>query len=227
MMDKQALQAEINKVEWFHQIDLGQGIITPGADQSAAKLAFYDFPDSFAGKTVIDIGAWNGAFSFEAERRGASDILATDHFCWSGPGPDGKPGFDLAKNVLNSKVREQDIAVEDLSPETVGTWDYVLFLGVFYHLPDPIAVLPLLYAITRQTLIIETLLDCTLLNFPAMAYFGGIDGSRRAMKFVPNEAFIVATLCDLGFRSVDAKPAYYHDTIDNRPVYRRAFHAQR
>jgi tRNA (mo5U34)-methyltransferase len=226
MMDKQALQAEIDKIDWWHQIDLGQGIITPGPDQSALKMTFWDFPDSFAGKTVIDIGAWNGAFSFEAERRGASDVLATDHFCWSGPGSDGKPGFDLAKSVLNSKVRELNIAVEDLSPETVGTWDYVLFLGVFYHLPDPIAALPRLYAITRQTLIIETLLDGTFLNFPAMVYHGGIDG-RRVIKFVPNEAFIVAALRDLGFKSVDAKPAYYHDTIDNRPVYRRAFHAHR
>ena len=60
-----------------------------------------------------------------------------------------------------------------------------------------------------------------------MAYYGGIDGTHRAMKFVPNEAFLVAALCDLGFQSVDAKPAYHHDTIDNRPVYRRAFNAHR
>jgi tRNA (mo5U34)-methyltransferase len=226
-MDQQTLQAEIEKIGWFHQIDLGQGIITPGPDQTAQKVGYCHFPDSFIGKTVIDIGAWNGAFSFEAERRGASDVLATDHFCWSGPGPDGKPGFDLAKRVLKSKVREQEIAVEDLSPETVGTWDYVLFLGVFYHLPDPIAVLPRLYAITRQTLIIETLLDGTFLNFPAMIYHGGIDGARREAKFVPNEAFLVAALRDLGFQSVDVKPAAYHDMIDNRPVYRRPFHAHR
>jgi hypothetical protein len=60
-----------------------------------------------------------------------------------------------------------------------------------------------------------------------MAYLGGIDGLPQAMKSVPNEAFLVATLCNLGFKSVDAKPACYHDTIDNRPVYRRSFHVHR
>jgi tRNA (mo5U34)-methyltransferase len=72
---QETLQVEIDKVEWFHQIDLGQGLIAPGADQSTLKAGFCDFPDSFAEKTVIDVGAWNGAFSCEAERCGVSDVL--------------------------------------------------------------------------------------------------------------------------------------------------------
>lgn len=35
------------------------------------------------GKTVLDIGAWDGFFSFEAERRKAARVLALDHYAWS------------------------------------------------------------------------------------------------------------------------------------------------
>ena len=40
-------------------------------------------PKSLEGKTVLDIGAWDGYFSFEAERRGASRVVALDHYVWS------------------------------------------------------------------------------------------------------------------------------------------------
>ena len=46
---------------------------------------------------MLDIGAWDGFFSFEAERRGASRVLATDHFCWSGEGWGTKAGFPVQK----------------------------------------------------------------------------------------------------------------------------------
>lgn len=223
----EALAAEVAKLEWFHRIDLGDGVITPGPDDFAAKLKLFDFPESFAGKTVLDIGSWNGAYSFEAERRGARDVLATDHFCWEGLGPNGKPGFDLAKRALKSKVREKVISVEDISAETVGTWDVVLFLGVFYHLPDPLMPLSNLLAVTRETLILETVIDPSQNEFPAMFYYGGLGGAPARQKFVPNEAFIDAGLRDIGFRVVEAKSPGYHEVYQGRPLYRRAFHAHR
>ena len=58
---------------WWHRIDLGHGIVTPGLDDSPVKLGTLSFPPNLSGKTVLDIGAWDGFFSFEAERRGASD----------------------------------------------------------------------------------------------------------------------------------------------------------
>ena len=78
------LASEMRNIRWFHTIDLGGGLMTPGKDPSGKKLATLGFPADLTGKTVLDIGAWDGFFSFEAERRGASRVLATDQFCWGG-----------------------------------------------------------------------------------------------------------------------------------------------
>lgn len=91
-------------------------------------------PDDITGKTVVDIGAWDGAFSFDCERRIAARVLATDHFIWERM---GHGGFDLAHEVLQSRVESKTIRVEDLSPETVGVFDGALFLGVLYHAQNP------------------------------------------------------------------------------------------
>ena len=34
------------------------------------------------GKSVLDIGAWDGKYSFEAERAGAARVVALDHYVW-------------------------------------------------------------------------------------------------------------------------------------------------
>jgi len=69
---------------WWHSIDLGHGVTTPGrksTEQLRAELAALDLP-SLSGKTVLDVGAWDGYFAFEAERRGAARVVALDHFVW-------------------------------------------------------------------------------------------------------------------------------------------------
>jgi len=70
---------------WWHSIDLGEGVVTPGrksAELLAGEWDALDLPD-LAGKSVLDIGAWDGYFSFEAERRGAARVVALDHYVWS------------------------------------------------------------------------------------------------------------------------------------------------
>jgi hypothetical protein len=69
---------------WWHSIDLGDGVITPGHKDPSfirRELASMRIPP-LAGKSVLDIGAWDGFFSFEAERQGARRVVALDHFVW-------------------------------------------------------------------------------------------------------------------------------------------------
>lgn len=69
---------------WWHSIDLGQGVVTPGFKRPEVledELAKLQLP-VLNGKTVLDIGAWDGFFSFEAERRGAQRVVALDHYSW-------------------------------------------------------------------------------------------------------------------------------------------------
>src|SRR5688500_12377798 len=137
-MADQSLAAKVAAHRWYHTIDLGGGVVTKGVDASPARLIQLGLPASLAGKTVLDVGAWDGFFSFEAERRGAARVVAADHYSWHGTGWGTKAGFELARAALGSRVEDLDVDVMDLSPERAGTFDVVFFLGVLYHLPNPL-----------------------------------------------------------------------------------------
>jgi hypothetical protein len=63
---------------WYHRIKLTDGVITPG--WAPIDAASYRIPDDLTGKCVLDIGAWDGYWSFEALRRGADQVVAIDDF---------------------------------------------------------------------------------------------------------------------------------------------------
>jgi tRNA (mo5U34)-methyltransferase len=85
-LSKEQLEEMVRSVPyWWHAIDLGHGVVTPGhksAEHLAAEIQSLRLPD-LRGKSVLDVGAWDGFYSFEAERRGARRVVALDHFCWA------------------------------------------------------------------------------------------------------------------------------------------------
>ena len=87
-------EAELTQICFFHSFELPDGEIINGLTPLAAEqaAAAWTFRHGVQGRTVLDVGAWDGFYAFEAERRGASRVLATDHFCWSGPGWGTKDG---------------------------------------------------------------------------------------------------------------------------------------
>jgi tRNA (mo5U34)-methyltransferase len=187
---------------WWHRIDLGHGVVTPGLDDSPSKLQSLGLPADLSGKSVLDIGAWDGFFSFEAERRGA-DVLATDYYCWTGAGIQDKGGFDIAKRVLQSKVREKTVRVEDIPAANLGCFDVVLFLGVLYHSPDPLGYLRILRSVTKGVAIIETHVDLLDVNRPALAYYPGSTLNGDATNFFgPNEGAVHGMCQDVGFSQI-------------------------
>src|ERR671934_3136918 len=99
-MASDQLRAAVNRIKWFHRIDLGHGVITPGDDDTPAKLATLGFPEDLRGQTVLDIGAWDGFFSFEAERRGASRGAAPHSVFLTGQGGGAENGVGLARRAL-------------------------------------------------------------------------------------------------------------------------------
>ena len=203
MAAREELLKEVNGIRWFHRIPLGQGIVTPGVDDTAAKLARLQLPEKFTGKSVLDIGAWDGFFSFEAERRGASRVLAVDSYSWTGDGWGTKKGFDLVRRVLNSKVEEREMEVLDIAPEKIGTFDVVFFLGVLYHMRHPLLALEKVASVTNQQLILETKVDLLTWRTPAMAFYRDRELNNDPTNWwAPN----VPALCDMlravGFRSV-------------------------
>lgn len=226
---------------WWHSIDVGQGVTTPGqktAIKLAAELESLRLP-ALGGKTVLDIGAWDGFYSFAAERMGATKVTALDHFIWSidlaeheryyrdciarGVAPEpyetmpyyrpadlpGKRGFDTAHELLGSKVHDivADFMIAD--PNTLGTFDVVLFLGVLYHMRHPLHSLEKLAALTREVAIIETeAIVLPGLEDQAFCEFFERDELNHDVSnwWAPNEKALVGMCRAVGFRHVTVTP---------------------
>jgi tRNA (mo5U34)-methyltransferase len=217
------LKAKVDAIQWWHSIDLGDGIRTPGMNDTPRRLPLIGLPDDLSGVTVIDIGAWDGFYSFEAERRGATRVLATDSFCWGGGGWGTKAGFDLAHAVLGSKVESKNIDVLELSPEIVGTFDLVLFLGVLYHMRHPLLALERVFSVTARQAIIETHVELMTEGRPAMVFYpGGELLGDQTNWWGPNPAAVEAMLKSVGFLEVKLFAQELGDTAG-----RMVFHAWR
>jgi tRNA (mo5U34)-methyltransferase len=198
------LRAAAARVSWFHSIELEPGFVTPGRADTSAQLPRLHLPD-LTGKTVLDVGAWDGFFSFEAERRGAARVVALDTFSWQQRGDGtGKDGFELARRTLASKVEDVEVDVLDISPETVGgTFDVVLFLGVLYHLRHPLLAIEKLRSVCNELLILETHVDLIGTRRPAAAFYPGMELEGDWTNWWgPNPAAVTGMLEQSGFRDV-------------------------
>ncbi len=142
MKQDEVLQAIHSVKSWYHRIEVAPGIVTPGINDSSSVLKLLGLPRDCKGMRVLDIGARDGFFSFELERRGA-EVVALDHI-----GPDDN-GFNVAKRLLGSKVTHVQQSVYEVSPDTLGEFDLVLFLGVLYHLRDPMLALDTLWRVLK------------------------------------------------------------------------------
>jgi tRNA (mo5U34)-methyltransferase len=135
---------------WWHSFELPDGTFIEGVCPLAGlknRLAQFPIPEDLRGKRVLDIGAWDGWYSFEMERRGA-EVLAIDN--WD------NPLFHQARAMLNSRVEYRQIDMYELTPERVGRFDIVLFLGVLYHLKHPLLALERVCALTTEMAAVDS-----------------------------------------------------------------------
>ena len=194
------IREAISGITWYHQIPLGNGVVTPGSDSTIERLALIGLPDDLTGRTVLDIGAWDGAFSFEAERRRAARVVAVDSFCWNGEGWGTKDGFECARRLLGSRVEDREVEVLDLSPDTVGVFDLVLFLGVLYHLKHPVLALERVASVCREQLILWTQVDMLDCDRPAAAFYPGTELNNDPTNWWgPNPHAVIGMLTTAGF----------------------------
>jgi SAM-dependent methyltransferase len=129
----------------YQNVSLPFGFNTGGTDRSpTAKLIF---PSDLSGKSVFDVGCMYGYFAFEAEERGATQIV----------GGEIDPN-DVAKCRLlaSAKSSAAKFLVWDIEHDAIpGTFDYVLCLNVLHHLRNPLAALDKLIDATREVLVLE------------------------------------------------------------------------
>jgi len=209
-MEADAIQSRVARITWCHPIDLGGVVTRPEwyvRRRFRRRLQLLQIPTDLRGKTVLDIGAWDGFFSFECERRGASRVVAIDSYAWDHHGMDG---FLLAHEVLRSKVEYVHLAAEAIDPATLGTFDLVLCLGVLYHLRSPITVLERIRKVTAGTLICEThaLVPAFHERYPLISFFPG-DGQGFNLPYefcaVPTLECLRQMLQAAGFPTIRVK----------------------
>jgi tRNA (mo5U34)-methyltransferase len=162
--------------QWYHTIDLGNGLTSRGLYDHRPILHCYEFPESLEGKTCLDVGTGDGFFAFEMERRGAARVVAIDiarcedfdvlpqiraRMQLADEGPH-RFKFQLAHMMRRSRVEFKLCNVYDLSPETVGIFDVVFCGSLLLHLQNPLKALSNIRAVTREVAIIDTLVDVEL-----------------------------------------------------------------
>jgi tRNA (mo5U34)-methyltransferase len=135
---------------WWHSIDLGDGRVTPGVhtlEELRDNYARFNMPEDLSGKSLLDIGCWDGFYSFEAEGRGAR-VTSVD--CWR------PENFFKAREALNSRAEFHELSVYEVTKEKLGSFDIIFFLGVLYHLRHPLLALEQVCEVTRDFAVIES-----------------------------------------------------------------------
>jgi tRNA (mo5U34)-methyltransferase len=139
-LNPEAIARRIDELgEWFHNLDL-RGVRTApnhflgDFPQVKWKYLATSIPGDLHGATVLDIGCNAGFYSLEMKRRDAARVV----------------GVDIDDRYLNqarfaADTLGLDIEFVKLSVYDVDRlpcqFDYVLFMGVFYHLRYPLFAL--------------------------------------------------------------------------------------
>ena len=177
---------------WYHRIALPGGVVTPGVNPLSVDA--YRIPADLTGKRVLDVGAWDGYWTFEALKRGARQVVAIDDFsdymgflqndqrqAWA--------TFDLCREALgydHDRCQRTEISVYDVSEERFGRFDVVFFFGTLYHLRHPLLALDKLSAVCDSEMYVESAI-CD----DHSAYRGGLGhgypGGHVVMEFYPGK----------------------------------------
>ena len=231
------LQAQADSLPWFHSIDLGHGVRTKGLSIRARRSPTGSSPTS-RDRSVLDIGAWDGYYSFLAERngtsrassrstttRGASTFRRRERY-WNecranGTLPDHNAGHDrlLATRAprsarLRLRARRRSEATSKpwsrTSPPStstsLGSFDVVLYLGVLYHMKEPLTCLERAARGDASVAVIET----AAIRIPSagrqslLAFHSGGDLNRDYGNwYVPNIEALEALVLAAGFSRVE------------------------
>ena len=200
---------------WHHAIDLGDGISTspnPEATYNPElrwKLIEPYLPEDLSGKSVLDLGCNSGFFSVKMKQRGASRVVAVDTF----PTAIRQTKFLEKWFNVNFETVQEEAHVYCLTTEE--RFDYVIYLGLFYHLKYPILVLDRLAEMTKSKLFFQTIfvppniqdfipqedytkaeMNTTIntLDFPRMMFLEGKFNNNLSTWWVSNQAAVISIL---------------------------------
>lgn len=208
-------------VQWYHSIELSPGTVTPGWFDLRGLPALIPLPASLEGRRCLDVGTFDGFWAFEMERRGASEVRAVDlldaeRFDWPADRPDdvvaamaqrkrSGDGFLVAREALGSSVRREERSIYELSPETVGMFDFVYVGSLLLHLRDPVGALMAARSVCAGELLLLDAIAPWLTRLAPRFPLASLDGRQRPWWWSPNVAALVRMAEAAGF-TLAAKP---------------------
>jgi tRNA (mo5U34)-methyltransferase len=189
----------LSRLGWYHSIELPDGGFIEGhqsVEQLRKRLRQFPVPADLTGKRVLDIGAWDGWFSFEMEKRGA-EVLAVDST--------KNTRLLEAKKLLGSHIEYRIADICRLTAKDVGTFDIVLFLGVLYHVKHPLLALENVCGMCRDMACIESFVSDTSLDaIPSMEFYETTELRGQLDNWVgPNASCLMAFCRTAGFARVN------------------------
>lgn len=163
------------KMVWYHTIKIAPGFTTKCIYDWRPYWDKFNFGDLHS-KTILDVGAGDGFFSFEFEKRGAK-VTALDipkqenrdnvemgtqkevdkEICCRGKkSTEFRSKFNIAKNFLDSKVKRVEMNIYDISKANIGSFDLIFCSDLLLHLTDPVRALAKMREVCKEKAIICT-----------------------------------------------------------------------
>jgi tRNA (mo5U34)-methyltransferase len=224
-MDELEIRQRIEAVPyWWHSIPLGD-IVTPGHENEAFRALTPNFqnwiaqaiPEDLTARSVLDIGAWDGFFSFLAEERGARRVVAMDKMACRHHVTDLN-GFWTAHEIRMSRVQLIQLDVYDIDRLTED-FDVIFFFGVLYHLKHPLLALERLYERTNDLLLLET--HVKMGATASMEFYEGDEYGGDPTNWWGPSVRLVEAMCRVcGFKGVEKVDQLYHpDGWESRALF--------
>jgi tRNA (mo5U34)-methyltransferase len=224
------LSARVEAIRWYHTIDLGGGVTTPGVYDLEPLLPHYGLPATLAGKSVLDVGPGHGYFSFEFERRGATSVATAELPTWTEHDaspqlqdffhqvPDSAADYHrgalgFAIQARGSRVERHFHSVYDLTPARVGLFDLVFCASVLLHLTDPLRALYGIRRVCRDQAIISTAVDTNpdLIEQSFAQFIGTANGQ---VFWLPTLKCLENMLLAAGFARVERVSTFHLKSAD-------------
>jgi tRNA (mo5U34)-methyltransferase len=211
-------------MSWYHTIELPDGTVTPGFYDTRGAPAFIPWPKELQGGRCLDVGTFDGFWTFAMEKRGAGEVVSLDladpdKLDWPYDNRTRGPqlirewrsergtGYRVAHEAIGSKATWIDQSVYDLDPDRNGMFDVVFCGALLQHLRDPVRALEAMRTVCRGALVLaeglEPKLEVLSRRIPAARLVMTVDQWWRA-----NSAGLAAMTERAGFRVEEVGPRY-------------------
>lgn len=207
---------------WQFPFDFGNGIKAPTYTSVQTELhpwrrkvmmdAIENMHSNFGELSVLDLGSGEGAMSIALWQKGIRDITCVEI---------RKNNIEKAKfacDHFGASPKHVNCDIEDFLRDNNREYDITIFMGLLYHILNPFAVMKAIGSITKNTMVIETVLasnnSISFVNSkeysPTNAgFFVRIDSAEshtagtNDLELWPNEKGLRKLLCYSGFSNFE------------------------